>query len=161
MSSPVSDANVVSKHVRVLVLGAGFSGLSCAHHLLTHKIVESQDLLVLEGRARLGGRVCSTMLDGNQVELGGAWLHGWKENALLNLQAPLGTQVCSCLLLVQFRRYSHISHLVSWVPWRFIHQWCELCTFSTKRAKIGLGSFSMSKICFSSFTKSSNSRLAL
>lgn len=45
----------VGRGRRVLVIGAGFSGLACAHELLAHGF----EVLVLEARDRIGGRVFS------------------------------------------------------------------------------------------------------
>src|SRR4051794_607253 len=54
---------------RVIVIGAGFAGLACAHELLG----AGCDVVVLEARPRVGGRVLSfrDMLPGKVVEGGG------------------------------------------------------------------------------------------
>src|SRR3954454_12454629 len=59
---------------RVAVIGAGFSGLACAHELLS----AGYDVTVIEAQARLGGRVISfndanknALLPGRNVEGGG------------------------------------------------------------------------------------------
>jgi monoamine oxidase len=54
---------------RVLVIGAGFGGLACAHELLS----AGYDVTVLEARNRIGGRVISfrDMVAGKVVEGGG------------------------------------------------------------------------------------------
>lgn len=57
----------------VLVLGAGVSGMSAAHHLLDSGL----EVLVLEARDRLGGRVWTDReLAGFPVELGAEFIHG-------------------------------------------------------------------------------------
>jgi monoamine oxidase len=58
---------------RVIVIGAGFSGLACAHEL----IAAGYDVTVLEARSRIGGRVLSfhDLVRGKVVE-GGAELIG-------------------------------------------------------------------------------------
>ncbi len=60
----------------VAVIGAGMSGLSCAHALRTEQGLE--DVTVLEARGRIGGRVCTVFPgEGNSpLELGAQWLHG-------------------------------------------------------------------------------------
>ncbi len=54
---------------RVIVIGAGFSGLACAHELLS----AGYDVTVLEARDRIGGRVLSfgDLVPGKFVEGGG------------------------------------------------------------------------------------------
>lgn len=57
--------------MRVLVVGAGLSGLTAATHLQTAGF----DVTVIEARDRVGGRVHSLRLDnGAVVELGGEWI---------------------------------------------------------------------------------------
>lgn len=55
----------------VVVLGAGFAGLAAARELVD----AGRDVVVLEARDRVGGRVYTTTLDdGTWVDLGGQWL---------------------------------------------------------------------------------------
>jgi monoamine oxidase len=55
---------------RVIVIGAGFAGLSAASELAQ----AGADVLVLEARDRVGGRVWSQELDGNVIERGGEFI---------------------------------------------------------------------------------------
>jgi monoamine oxidase len=57
---------------KVIVIGAGFSGLSVAYNLVGN---ESVDIEILEARDRIGGRVHPFDLDGTIVDLGGQWVH--------------------------------------------------------------------------------------
>ena len=73
----------------VLVLGAGLAGLSAARDL-AHG---GADVLVLEARSRVGGRVDATTLpDGRTVQLGGEVI-GHKHTAYLDLVGELGLAV--------------------------------------------------------------------
>jgi len=56
---------------RVVVVGAGISGLTVAH-ALAHGGVEC---VVLEARDRIGGRLHTVDLAGSPVDLGGSWIH--------------------------------------------------------------------------------------
>lgn len=62
---------------KVIVIGAGFAGLSAAQKLKAAGF----DVVVLEARDRVGGRVhSSSMPSGTTVDLGAAWIHGnWAE----------------------------------------------------------------------------------
>lgn len=61
---------------KVIVVGAGFSGLSVAYHLKN----ECFDVEILEARDRIGGRVHPYDLSGSTVDLGGQWVHEASKN---------------------------------------------------------------------------------
>lgn len=73
---------------RVIVVGAGFAGLSCAHELKSM----GYDVVVVEARDRLGGRVVSykDFLAGKTAEGGGEYIglnhpHWWAYKTLFHL----------------------------------------------------------------------------
>jgi len=70
--------------LKVVVVGAGFSGLACAKSL-AEKAGSELEVLVLEARDRLGGRVHQVVGDGMKVEAGAAWLHGLKGNLVADM----------------------------------------------------------------------------
>jgi len=74
----------------VIVAGAGAAGLAAAHRLARAGL----KTLVLEGRDRPGGRICTTLSDEAPAsfELGAEFIHGSK-NAALDLAAEAGRHV--------------------------------------------------------------------
>ncbi|GAB2285042.1 Polyamine oxidase 2 [Dionaea muscipula] len=71
----------------VIVIGAGVAGIAAARAL--HDA--SFQVIVLESRDRIGGRVCTDYTFGFPVDLGASWLHGvCNENPLAPLIGRLG-----------------------------------------------------------------------
>ncbi|PIN01825.1 Amine oxidase [Handroanthus impetiginosus] len=71
----------------VIVIGAGFAGISAARAL--HDA--SFQVILLESRNRIGGRVHTDYSFGFPVDLGASWLHGvCKENPLASVIGRLG-----------------------------------------------------------------------
>ncbi|KAL6529818.1 Polyamine oxidase 2 [Orobanche gracilis] len=71
----------------VIVIGAGFAGITAARAL--HDA--SFQVIVLESRDRIGGRVHTDYSFGFPVDLGASWLHGVsKENPLASVIGRLG-----------------------------------------------------------------------
>ena len=68
---------------RVIVVGAGAAGLAAAHELSG----SGHDVLVVEARERIGGRVHTRTLGGAPVDLGASWIHGIDGNPLTELAA--------------------------------------------------------------------------
>ncbi|MGN6723008.1 MAG: flavin monoamine oxidase family protein [Marmoricola sp.] len=59
-----------NESVDVVIVGAGFAGLTAAHDLVN----QGYSVVVLEGRDRVGGRVLSGEVAGVKVDLGGTWV---------------------------------------------------------------------------------------
>jgi monoamine oxidase len=74
---------------RVVVVGAGLAGLSCAYRLQSAGL----DPVVLEARDRVGGRTWSVSLSNGEVaELGGEWIHS-DQKSIAGLAADLGVDL--------------------------------------------------------------------
>ncbi|XP_068722900.1 uncharacterized protein [Montipora capricornis] len=73
---------------KVLILGAGASGITAAKTLYDHGIT---DFLVLEGQDYIGGRVKQTSFAGMKVELGANWIHytDYEDNPLIPLRSKV------------------------------------------------------------------------
>ncbi|MCA9995375.1 MAG: FAD-dependent oxidoreductase, partial [Anaerolineales bacterium] len=73
----------------VIVVGAGFAGLAAAWALRQ----QGQQVTVLEGRQRVGGRIWSpTLANGAVVEMGGEWIAAGDET-VLQMATRLGVAV--------------------------------------------------------------------
>ncbi|NJP99094.1 FAD-dependent oxidoreductase [Streptomyces sp. PLAI1-29] len=69
---------------KVIVVGAGISGLAAARHLAGRGV----DVVVLEARNRIGGRIwTSEKWAGTPLDLGASWIHGIDNNPIAALAA--------------------------------------------------------------------------
>lgn len=88
-TSPRTDVGRLGGHRRdVVVIGAGAAGLAAARTLADH----GRDVLVLEGRDRIGGRAWTSTALGPAVDLGGAWIHQQDGNPLTALADRAGVE---------------------------------------------------------------------
>ena len=67
----------------IAIVGAGAAGLGAARWLLDNDLGGALQVVVIEARERIGGRVhTETQEFGIPIDLGGAWLHSHKEGSL-------------------------------------------------------------------------------
>jgi len=85
----------------VVIVGAGFAGLSAARDLVRL----GHDVVVLEGRDRVGGRSATTTIAGTPVDLGGTFV-GPTQDAVIALAQELGCE--------RVRTYSRGKNLIRW-----------------------------------------------
>jgi hypothetical protein len=86
------SALAAGKKKRVIVVGAGVSGLSAAKTLAGY----GHNVVVLEARTRIGGRIATSSLWADTpIDLGAAWIHGSAGNPITTIaqaiRAPMAT----------------------------------------------------------------------
>lgn len=86
-SSGHRELVIASQSPRVVVVGAGFAGVSAA---ATLKEAGINDVVVLEAQERPGGRVYTHTLDGGFLETGAQFIHGQMGNKLFEIAENYG-----------------------------------------------------------------------
>lgn len=71
---------------RVVIVGAGISGLTVARAL----IEDGREVIVLEARDRIGGRMHTMDVGPARLDVGAAWMHGVWSNPVIELVDTLG-----------------------------------------------------------------------
>jgi len=75
---------------KVVIVGAGISGIAAASELHS----KGFDVLVLEGRSRIGGRIYTDTSLGAPVDLGASWIHGKVGNPIYELATKMHLKTC-------------------------------------------------------------------
>ncbi|KAH8724074.1 hypothetical protein GQ44DRAFT_618927 [Phaeosphaeriaceae sp. PMI808] len=91
----------------VCIVGAGVAGMRCADVLLQR----GAKVTILEGRDRVGGRLCQSNALGHMVDLGPNWIHGTEDNPFLEFAKETET-----LVINWDGRQSVFDHLGKQVP---------------------------------------------
>jgi len=86
--APQGDPKNAGPKERIVVVGAGMSGLAAARRLAD----AGMDVTVLEARDRIGGRTWTNTSLGVPIDLGGAWIHGPEDNPLTELADQAGAR---------------------------------------------------------------------
>ncbi|GAB6025470.1 hypothetical protein CHUAL_011210 [Chamberlinius hualienensis] len=72
---------LIKDRSRIIIIGAGISGLSAAYHLYKDGF---NNITILEAKNRIGGRVYTVPYENGVLELGAQWIQGQGENPLWN-----------------------------------------------------------------------------
>ncbi|QEY52088.1 FAD-dependent oxidoreductase [Legionella longbeachae] len=121
-------------HYDTIIIGAGVSGLTAAKQL--HH--EHQDVLILEAKNRIGGRLDTNYDWGFPIELGASWIHGIEHNPIIPLMGKLSIAATSydnsnlIAMLEDFALYDskgkpvskYELHLFSSLTYEFL-QYCQ------------------------------------
>ncbi|KAK7192104.1 hypothetical protein DPSP01_009766 [Paraphaeosphaeria sporulosa] len=75
--SPSSNISSTQVEYDVIVIGAGYCGLTAARNAA----LDGLKVLLLEGRDRIGGRSWSSNIGGYPFEMGGTWVHWGQSNS--------------------------------------------------------------------------------
>jgi monoamine oxidase len=73
----------------VIVIGAGIAGLTAARDLT----IDGYDVVVLEARDRIGGRIWTSRELGVPADLGASWIHGFEDNPISRLARRHGLEI--------------------------------------------------------------------
>ena len=68
----------INNRYDVVIIGAGISGLACARKLKDL----GKNVLVLEAKERIGGRLHSVKCEDETFDLGASWIHGIENNPI-------------------------------------------------------------------------------
>lgn len=83
---PAVSRSPLPAETRTVVVGAGFAGLAAAARI----IERGGEVIVLEARDRIGGRVHSVSRGGVAFDMGASWIHGVTGNPMTELTDRLG-----------------------------------------------------------------------
>lgn len=118
-----AHAAPLEKNERVIILGAGISGLAAAHYL--HR--KGVPFTVLEARNRVGGRIFTHTIDepsGLHVELGAEWV-GASHGRMISLCKELGLNLLDHTFqgsVLQKEKYHPASTLIRNKDWEHKYQ---------------------------------------
>jgi monoamine oxidase len=89
-SIPVNSYAKTKNEKKVIIIGAGISGLSAAKTLQNH----GYQVTILEGRDRIGGRIwTSTKWPDAPLDLGATWIHGIHKNPITDIAKTIKTKL--------------------------------------------------------------------
>lgn len=72
----------MNSSARIVIIGAGASGIAAATKLLNHGF---KNVTILEAQSRIGGRIHTVPFGDNFIDLGAQWCHGEENNVVYDL----------------------------------------------------------------------------
>ena len=84
-----TPVNSKPKLGRVVIVGAGIAGLAAAAEL---RAAGWNDVVLLEARDRIGGRIWTSKIGGYSIDLGASWIHGTDGNPIAKIAAKNNIQ---------------------------------------------------------------------
>ncbi|KAJ8311839.1 hypothetical protein KUTeg_010611 [Tegillarca granosa] len=85
MESQQNGPLCLKNEPKIVIIGAGISGLAAAEHLAKSGF---SDFVILEASGRTGGRIYTVELDtenGQKIEMGANWIHGVERNPIFQI----------------------------------------------------------------------------
>ncbi|KAK7011632.1 spermine oxidase-like isoform X1, partial [Biomphalaria glabrata] len=99
---------LIMTSTKVVIVGAGFAGVTAAAWLLKNGI---KDVVILEAQDYIGGRVKAEVVDGKNLDLGAQFVHGKDGNTAYDIAEKIGITI--------FPDTSENNHLVN-IPAQFL-----------------------------------------
>ncbi|KAI3979467.1 hypothetical protein MKX01_001659 [Papaver californicum] len=82
---------MVVKKPRIVIIGAGMAGLVAANKLYTSPgTKEVFELCIVEGGNRIGGRILTSEIGGDRIEMGATWIHGIGGSPIFKIAEEIG-----------------------------------------------------------------------
>ena len=98
-----------SEYHDIIVIGAGMAGIAAANQLNEN----GYDVIVLEARDRIGGRILTDQSHGGySLDLGASWIHGIEGNPMASLAEDYGVETKQFDDVVSFVLYDTDGNLV-------------------------------------------------
>lgn len=120
-SKALIDRAPMKAEADVIVVGAGLAGLAAASRLQQ----EGLSVIVLEARARLGGRIWTLEHNGIALDMGASWLHSPDNNSLVKLAKRLNLSLSKATIWENTRYYDPEGQFLgNDNPW--VDQWVEV-----------------------------------
>ncbi|XP_043269280.1 spermine oxidase isoform X3 [Venturia canescens] len=102
----------MSTQTKVVIVGAGVAGIAAACRLIEEGF---KNIIILEAKNRIGGRIHTVDFADNVVDLGAQWVHGESQNIGYNLASPHGL-LESSHNLNDFEKHSFVNSKGELIP---------------------------------------------
>lgn len=130
--------NVFGNDLRVVIVGAGSSGIAAASKLVQNGFT---NVTLLEAEDRFGGRVNTIPFADGFIDLGAQWCHGEKGNPSFELASPHGLLAPSILstknLRFAFANGQQIDPVVGLKQFRTLLSVTSLPELNTYTGRVG------------------------